>query len=273
MVYDLNGKVVLITGGAEGIGAGVVRCLLEENVQHVAILDVAVDLGTALQNDLNNKYGKNKVKFFKCDVTNEDELFGAFAATRDAHGYIDVVINNAAIMNDTQRCYKKEIEINFTALVTSTLKALELMRKDKDGKGGAIINMSSVAALEQSPMLPIYYGTKSAVLQFSCCLGLPDYYDRTGVRMITMCFGKTDTALLSEKKIATFDEVIEKNLQKYLGAFQGQKVESAARAVVQACKLGESGSVWFSGKDKPVKDVTDFVKEAYGIMTKGADMM
>lgn len=60
-----------------------------------------------------------------------------------------------------------------TALVTSTLKALKVMRKDTGGKGGTIINISSVAALDQpSPSYFIYCGSKSAVLQFSNCIGV-----------------------------------------------------------------------------------------------------
>lgn len=58
------------------------------------------------------------------------------------------------------------------ALVTSSIRALELMRKDEGGRGGTIINIASTAALCQLPGLPVYWATKTAVLQFSNCLGV-----------------------------------------------------------------------------------------------------
>ncbi|CAH2234368.1 jg5358 [Pararge aegeria aegeria] len=242
---------------------------MKPTLRHVANLDVAEDTGIASQNKLNKKYGMKKVKFFKCDVTNDSQLFGAYDAVIKEHGSIDIVINNAGIMNDAKDKYKKEIEVNITALTTSTLKALELMRKDEGGKGGVIMNMSSIAALYIDPLLPIYFGTKSYVLQFSSCLGLPDYYNRTGVRVVAICFGATNTSLLSQAKLGHFDKVIEKSMVDTIcKQHQSQKVESAAQGVVDALKRGESGSTWLAINDKPVRDVTDVIKKGYGVLSK-----
>ncbi|CAH0718857.1 unnamed protein product, partial [Brenthis ino] len=268
MSFDFKGKVVFITGGSIGIGAKVIEYLLDENVKHVAFLDVTEDKGVALQTALSKKYGASKVKFFKCDVTDEDCLMGVYDAVLSDQGYIDVVINNAGIMNDSKEKYKKEIEINVTALVTSTLKAIDIMSKEKGGKGGVVLNMSSIAALFQDPLLPIYYATKSAVLQFSNCIGLPEYYDRTGVRVLTICFGATDTSLLSEAKLGNFDKEIEKNMMNIVRSHPSQKVESAALGVIGSIKHGESGSTWLSIADKPVRDVTEVVKKAYSILSE-----
>ncbi|XP_050345168.1 alcohol dehydrogenase 1-like [Nymphalis io] len=267
-MLDLRNKVVFITGGSVGIGAKVVEFLLEENVKHVTNLDIAEDKGIALQNELNKKYGANKVKFIKGDVTNEDDLFGAYRTTIKDYGYIDIVINNAGIMNDSKDKFKKEIEVNVTALVASTLKAVDVMRKDEGGKGGVVMNMSSIAALYQDPLVPIYFGTKSAVLQFSNCLGLPEYYNRTGVRVLTICFGATDTSLLSKEKLGNFDKEAEKKMLDSISIHRLQKVESAARGVVDAIKHGESGSTWLSIADKPVRDITSTIKKAYGILSE-----
>lgn len=60
--------------------------------------------------------------------------------------------------------------------MTGTLKAIELMRKDEGGKGGTVINVSSIAALHQAHYIPIYFATKSAVMQFSNCIGVSIVY-------------------------------------------------------------------------------------------------
>ncbi|XP_072943559.1 uncharacterized protein [Epargyreus clarus] len=267
MAHDIKNKVVFITGAATGIGALVVKLLLNEGAKFVAALDVNENAGLSLQEDLNSKYGTNHVKFIKCDVTDEKQLFGAYKTVLDENGSIDVVINNAGIMNDSINVYKKAIEVNVTALVTSTLKALEMMRKDMGGKGGTIINISSIAALHQDTLLPVYFGTKSAVLQFSNCLGLPGYYTRTGVRIITVCFGATDTGLLSTEKLGSFDKENERELKESLRAYKLQSPESAARGVIDAYKQGESGSSWLATHDEPVKDITTTVKKAYDLLS------
>lgn len=69
--------------------------------------------------------------------------------------------------------YNHPIILFQTAIVASSFKALELMRVDKGGKGGTIINVSSIVALSHEiGLLPVYAGTKSAILQFSCRLGV-----------------------------------------------------------------------------------------------------
>lgn len=257
----------MITGAATGIGALVVKFILEEGVKHVAVLDVDVSAGTALENEMNSKHGDNKVQFYECDVTNEELFLGIFKTVKDKNGYIDVVINNAGIMNDRLTVYKKEIAINVTALVTSTFKAIELMRKDKGGRGGTVINIASIVALMQSPVIPLYFATKSAVLQFSNCLGMNAYYSRTGVRILAICFGATNTPLLSAQKLGNFDPDFEDEMLKMVDAFPQQSPISAAKGLVEAFKEGKSGSTWLITNDKPAEDISGDIQKAYGIMS------
>ncbi|XP_045445800.1 alcohol dehydrogenase-related 31 kDa protein-like [Melitaea cinxia] len=265
-MYSLTDQVAFVTGGSTGIGAKIVEYLLEENVKHVTNVDVDEVKGVALQNELNKKYGANKVTFIKGDVTNDDVLSKVYDDILKEQGQIDVVINNAGILNDSLEKYKKSIEVNLTAVVTNTLKALKVMRKDEGGKGGVVLNVSSISALYQTHSFPIYNGTKSAVLQFSNCIGLPDYYNRTGVRVLTICFGGTDTGLLTTDKFGSFDEDVARRVREKLKYHKFQKAESAARAVIDSLKQGESGSTWLSIADRPAKDITEYIKKAYGIL-------
>lgn len=86
----------------------------------MAVLDIAKDSGLALQDELNAKYGAGKVKFYLCDVTNEEQFLGLMAAVKEDQEYIDVVINNAGIMNDSLQSFKKEILINVVRWVFLT---------------------------------------------------------------------------------------------------------------------------------------------------------
>lgn len=196
-------------------------------------------------------------------------VLGIFDEVVKEQGTLDVLINNAGIMNDSYETYKKQIDINVTALVAGSLRAMEIMGKNHGGKGGAVINLASVAALSQSHLIPIYFATKSAVLQFTNCIGRDEYYSKTGVRMIVMCLGATDTPLLSDAKLGSFDKEIAATYQQALRAdYPFQRMESAAQGIVDAYKRGESGSTWLANADKPVKEITQNVQKAYSILSE-----
>ncbi|KAL0893667.1 hypothetical protein ABMA27_013825 [Loxostege sticticalis] len=267
-MYDAKDKVFLITGGAAGIGAGVVKAFLEDGAKHIAILDVDAKNGTALESELIAKYGEGKVKFYKCDITT-NELMDTYDAVLKQFGYIDVVINCAGILNDHPNVYLKAIAVNMTALITSSLRAYEIMRKDRGGKGGTIVNISSIASLFQGPFIPVYHATKSAVLQFSNCLGMEPTYSRTGVRVITLCFGCTDTSLLTTNKADTYDPELRQPFFDSLDDLPPQTTENAVRGLVDAYKQGASASTWLASGNKPVVDITANVEEAFTILGKG----
>lgn len=81
-------------------------------LQHIAILDIDEAVGVAFQDELNKQHGAGKSKFYRVDVTSEEQLLAAFQSVVAEQGGIDVVVNNAGIMNDAPHVYKKEIEIN-----------------------------------------------------------------------------------------------------------------------------------------------------------------
>lgn len=84
--------------------------------QHVAFLDILEETGVALQDDLRKKFGDNRLKYYKCNVLDEQQLFGVIQSVKDEFKYIDIVINNAGIMNDSLSHYKIEIELNVVSI-------------------------------------------------------------------------------------------------------------------------------------------------------------
>ncbi|XP_068629556.1 15-hydroxyprostaglandin dehydrogenase [NAD(+)]-like isoform X2 [Battus philenor] len=219
-----------------------------------------------LENELAECFGNNKAKFIECDVGDDDQLFGAFDSVINANGYIDVIINNAGLPEQSDN-YKNLININYKAVVTSTIKGMEYMRKDRGGKGGTIINVSSIAALCQlAPIFFVYFGTKSAVLQFSNCIGKQNYYSRTGVRVITICFGCTDTAMFYEMK--SFDKEAEEEMNNTLKSLPLQSVDNAARGLAEVFEVADSGDTWLIHNNKPARNITERIKKAYDIMSE-----
>ncbi|KAJ8722882.1 hypothetical protein PYW07_004062 [Mythimna separata] len=253
-MYDLTDKIVVVTGASHGIGANFVRQVLEEGVQHVRILDVDVGSGDLLQNELNEKYGDDKVKFVKCDVTNDEQFFKALEDAKEDKGYIDLLVNNAGVADESKlSAIRRLIEINYIALVNGTLKAIELMRKDNGGRGGAVINISSIGGLIQVSPMFTYSSCKRAVMQFSHCVGqIPVAH--TGVRVMSICIGVTDTAILG--KIKCFEKRLDLEAQNVLGSHPVQSAESAARGMIDMYKKGESASIWLVRANEPAEDIT-----------------
>ncbi|XP_075970062.1 15-hydroxyprostaglandin dehydrogenase [NAD(+)]-like [Anticarsia gemmatalis] len=265
---ELTNKIVLITGGAKGIGAAICVEVLKEGAKHVRILDLDEGAGVNLENEMNKQYGTYKVKFIKCDVTNDDELFGAFEGTKQEHGYLDVVVNNAGVINENNyAAIRKMVEINYIALANGTLKAIELMDKSKGGRGGTVINMASIAGLY--PICPpafMYSSTKTAVLQFTSCIGAEPLYTNTGIRVIALCFGTTDTSIFSH--VSTFGGAADKLMEEVLKNHELQRVESAALGTVEAFKKGDSASVWLIHQNKPAIDITEDREKCHQSMAR-----
>ncbi|CAH2043370.1 unnamed protein product, partial [Iphiclides podalirius] len=174
------------------------------NKQGVAILDVQVDNGQKLAERLSES-SSCKVIFVKCDVANEKDADEAFKLVIEQFKQLDVVINNAGIMVDNPATWRKACDVNWQGLVDFTMKGIKHMRKDEGGAGGTIINVSSVAGLCRLPFLPIYCGSKAAVLHFSQSIAHGSFYAKTGVRVLTVCFGPTLTPLLDEPEKRVWD--------------------------------------------------------------------
>ncbi|XP_013140830.1 PREDICTED: 15-hydroxyprostaglandin dehydrogenase [NAD(+)]-like [Papilio polytes] len=257
-----EGKTFLVTGGASGIGKHCVETFLREGAKAVAILDVQVDVGQEVVKQLNETY-PNKVIFIKCDVGDEKEVTEAFEKVIGHFKQLDVVMNNAGIMVDSPTGWRKACDVNWQGLVSSTLKGLKHMRQDEGGVGGTIINVSSIAALYKFRFLAIYNGSKMAVLHFSQSLACPPFFEKTGVRILTVCFGATETALLQGLTERTLDDLGAEEIVAISTQMKHQKVESAAAGVLKMFKEGANGSIWLSTDDKPAKDITPVVDSAF----------
>ncbi|KAF2882137.1 hypothetical protein ILUMI_24059 [Ignelater luminosus] len=171
----------------------------------------------------------------------------AFKRTLEKWKHIDVLINNAGTFNDSQ--YELEIAVNATSVVHGTLLGLQYIGEDKGGKGGVIVNISSIFGVDGDTSFPIYSATKSFIIGLSRSMGTPYYYDRTGVKIVTVCPGLTDTALTVHGSLTGTEFLFPDLKQHYVDMNKGainQPTESVAVGVITSITNGENGSVWIA---------------------------
>ncbi|PNF31053.1 15-hydroxyprostaglandin dehydrogenase [NAD(+)] [Cryptotermes secundus] len=250
---DIKGKTALVTGAATGIGLEYVKELLRNGAQHVAVCDLDSRKGEKAVRDLQAEYGVDRAIFIKTDVTNTAELEEAFKKTYTTFKALDIVINNAGILDDGR--WELEIAVNVNAVVRGTLLGFQYMGKDKGGKGGVVVNIASILGLAPMAGCPVYVGTKHAVIGITRSFGLPYHLDRTGVRVLAMCPGVTDTPLISEAHLRQLMGEWGEECGRELDELPKQKPENVAKGMIHLIKKGKNGSVWVSEGGSPAYEV------------------
>ncbi len=158
---DLAGKVVIITGGASGIGAAIVRRFAAQGAR-VGFLDIKDAEGQALADELGGQ-----VRFVHADLTDIAALRAAIATVRDALGPINILVNNAAhderhrTEDVTPEYWDNRVAVNLRHQFFAAQAVLPDMQA---AGGGAIINFGSVSWMVGQGGMAAYTACKSAVL-------------------------------------------------------------------------------------------------------------
>ncbi|MEO0667649.1 MAG: L-iditol 2-dehydrogenase [Pseudomonadota bacterium] len=166
----LTGKTALITGAARGIGLAFARAYVREGAR-VALGDIDIERARAAAAEI----GEAAIAV-EMDVTDQASIDAAVAATVDAFGQIDILINNAALFTAapfaeiTREDYARVFDIN----VSGTLFTLQAVARHMIGQGikGTIINMASQAGRRGEPLVAVYCATKAAVISLTQSAGL-----------------------------------------------------------------------------------------------------
>jgi NAD(P)-dependent dehydrogenase (short-subunit alcohol dehydrogenase family) len=181
----LAGRVVLITGGASGIGAAFVRAFAGQQAR-VAFLDIDAAAGEALVQEVAAASGSAPL-FLACDLLDIDALRDAMAQVRITLGDAAVLVNNAA--NDQRQVLSEVTPEQFDWMIGVNLKhvffaAQAVVPQMQARGGGSIINMSSVAWMRGAPALPAYAAAKAAIVGFTNSLARLVGPDRIRVNAI-----------------------------------------------------------------------------------------
>ncbi|CAG9854694.1 unnamed protein product [Phyllotreta striolata] len=245
MAFDLKKKVAVITGGASGIGLCYAKALLTNGVQAVTLADVNPEYGNKAIREIDNEFGINRAIFVQCDVRNIEDLERVFYKTVEKFKFVDILINNAGILNDA--IWENQIAINVNGTVNGILVAMDkFFPKYKQSGEGVIVNIASITGIDFHPHVPIYSGTKSAVVGFTKSWGVREIYDQKKTRFVAVAPGVTLTPLILDIHGRNLGPVYEQYLREKLdnGMYPTQEPEHVANELVKVVKHAENGSVW-----------------------------
>jgi meso-butanediol dehydrogenase / (S,S)-butanediol dehydrogenase / diacetyl reductase len=191
------GKVAIVTGGASGIGEGMVRALHAEGAQ-IVVADISGN-----EEQVAGELGERAIAV-NTDVTDDAAVAEMVKSAVEEFGQLDVLCNNAGIdgeMAPTAECtlenFDRVMSVNTRAVFLGLRHAIPAMI---EGGGGSIVNTASIAGLVGFQGMPAYCTSKAAVLGLTRSVALE--YAAAGIRCNAICPGVIKTALLEglEKK-------------------------------------------------------------------------
>ncbi|KAL6266377.1 hypothetical protein P5V15_003232 [Pogonomyrmex californicus] len=248
-MYNVQNKTVMVTGAAAGLGYKYAEILLRNGAKRVAMVDLPTSNGQSAAATLEKEFERGRAVFYACDVTKAEDLEKTFKKIIDAFEGLDILINNAGILNDVY--WERTIDVNVKALIRSSFLAMDYMGKHKGGKGGVIVNISSIAGLLPYVIHPVYVASKHAVLGFSQALA--DLYDKTNVRILIMCPGLTETALVENipNTVSALVHAALDSIEDKVKKFPRQSSDHVALAMLDLIQKGKNGAVWVSEGGQP----------------------
>jgi len=252
---ELSGKAAIVTGGAAGIGLGVVTRLIEEDARVVL-----ADINDAEGKKAAASLGANAV-FYKIDVSDQKQLAALCDFAKSKFGRLDIMVNNAGIggkrhahlLDDDFADFNQVIGINLLAVMAGTREASRVM---KDNGGGSIINISSVGGVAPAAGNWTYHAAKSAVVFFSKCAALD--VGAFNVRVNCIAPSNIETSILARSMASHIPEGPERDeymlsLRKYIQSRQALKMQGHVDDIAEAVLfLGSSRSRYITGMLMPV---------------------
>ncbi|MCB2065328.1 MAG: glucose 1-dehydrogenase [Erythrobacter sp.] len=223
----LAGKVALVTGGARGIGEGIVRRFVAEGAK-VMITDILDAEGQALADELGAA-----AQFVHHDVTSAEEWAAAIAATEAAFGMLDTLVNNAGVLffsgfeQYTPQQIDTLIDVNLKGVILGCQLAIPAIER---AGGGAIVNMSSADGIAGANAVSVYCATKFAVRGLTKALALE--LGPRKIRVNSIHPGGIFTPLANPMNVTK--EVYDRNYWIYPAQYAGEPKDIAAAAAYLA---------------------------------------
>lgn len=164
MDLEIKEKVIVITGGAAGVGRAIVTKLAGEDAK-IVIVDIDKVKGLELEKMINTS--NKRAVFIQADVTKKNNIEKVISITLETFGRIDILVNNAGIVGKQvpwhlldDANFDEVVSVNFKAIFLLTKEVVPIMIKQGNGK---IIMISSIAANRGEQYNGLYSATKAAV--------------------------------------------------------------------------------------------------------------
>lgn len=224
-VNPIQGKTILITGGASGIGYRTGRAFLEAGAGGLVIWDID---GSALENRSEELRGEGyRVWPFRVDLADPAQVDEAMGNMRREELEIDILVNNAGIVVGKEFRDHSSEEIDRTMEVNA-LAPMQISRRILPGMiqrgGGQIVNVASAAGMMSNPRMSVYCASKWSVIGWSEALRIEMERGNTGVRVLTVTPYYVDTGMFLGVRSPWIPIV---------------KAESLARQIVKAVRKGK----------------------------------
>ena len=167
-IFDLTGKIALVTGASRGIGEAIAKLLAEQGA-HVIVSSRKLGGCQAVADQITAEGGSAEA--LACHVGSMEQIEEAFATIKSKFGKLDILVNNAAtnpyfghILDTDLGAYTKTVDVNIRGYFFMSVEAGKLMR---DNGGGSIVNTASINALQPGAMQGIYSISKAAVVNMT----------------------------------------------------------------------------------------------------------
>ncbi|GAB3106393.1 SDR family oxidoreductase [Aestuariicella hydrocarbonica] len=167
-LFDLSGRIALVSGASRGIGEEIAKLLAEQGAQ-VIVSSRRIEDCTAVADSIKASGGKAEP--FACNIGNMDDISAVFEHIRSTYGKLDILVNNAAanpyfghILDTDLGAFNKTVDVNIRGYFFMSIEGGKLMREHG---GGAILNTASVNGLQPGMGQGIYSITKAAVINMT----------------------------------------------------------------------------------------------------------
>lgn len=200
--FNLNNRTIWLTGASKGIGKSIAEKLIETN----ANLILSASHKDSFNKNIISQYSeKNNVMFFPFDLSNIDQIRKTYTKIEAMFGGVDILINNAGIgifkkmIEITPEEFNKTIDINFRGCFFCIQSVLPMMISNQFG---IIINISSIAAVNNFPEGTVYSASKSALISMSN--SLREEVRNYGIKIIDILPGATETDIWDKESLEIY---------------------------------------------------------------------